>query len=237
MLVTFSTADMLVPIDQVDAKLVRPADPTRFPAGFKTAMSDRFPGVAGKRTLLEVLPPSRREVFLRSLRGSAAELSRAGAPQARPTPLKLPFSTERNWSLVVIDEGPVEPAIGHFKYAWNLDGETFRTWAEERGVAADQLTGPKLERMMLRLSGRPWRPLRVRPAGVDGEIDANVLDYPEAERSDVVRGLAAFAADDERAERLGRLYQRLPSRLKQLGPRLGDGTPGGVRAALADAGR
>ena len=36
-----------------------------------------------------------------------------------------------------------------------------------------------------------------------------------------------------RALRLARLYAQLPSGMKALGPRLGDGTAAGVRAALA----
>jgi hypothetical protein len=58
------------------------------------------------------------------------------------------------------------------------------------------------------------------------------LDYPEAERADVLLGLTAFAADDARAVRLGQLYAALPAPLKALGNRLGDGTAAGVRAAL-----
>ncbi len=147
-------------------------------------------------------------------------------------PLVLPFSKEKVWSIVLIDEGPVEPAVGHFKYHWAIDHEPFRQWAEARGVAPEQLTAPKLERLMKRWRGEPWRPLRVRPGGKGDMVDGNLLDYPEAERADVLLGLAAFAAEDARAVRLGRLYARLPAGLKALGDRLGDGSAAGVRAAL-----
>ena len=118
--------------------------------------------------------------------------------RARRTPLVLPFSKDKVWSIVVVDEGPVEPTIGHFKYHWAVDHEPFRKWAEERGVTADQLTAPKLERLMKRLRGEPWLPLRVRPGRAGEEIAGNQLDYPEAERADVLLGLQAFAADDAR---------------------------------------
>ena len=63
-------------------------------------------------------------------------------------------------------------------------------------------------------------------------IAANQLDYPEAERADVLLGLTAFAVDDACATRLAQHYANLPDTLKVLGPQLGDGRPTGVRAAL-----
>ena len=160
-------------------------------------------------------------------------LVRVTSWQARAAPLPAPFSKEKVWSVVVIDEGAVEPAIGHFKYNLGIDHEPFRQWAEARGVTADQLTAAKLERLMRRLRGEPWRPFAARPGGREEPIAGNVLDYPEAERADVLLGLAAFAAADARAARLARLYNQLPSEWKALGKQLGDGTPSGIRRALA----
>ncbi len=228
-LVTFSTADMLVPIDQVGTELAQPFERRQFPEAFSTAMTGRFPGIEGKRTLLEALPRERYELF----RIPAGESPARPGPGAAPKPLGLPFSKERAWSIVVIDEGPVEPQVGHFKYLWAMDHEPFRKWTEERGVQADQLTAAKLARLMKRLRGEAWRPFEVRPGGRGEPIAGNTLDYPEAERADVLLGLTAFAADDTRATRLGRLYASLPAGLKALGNRLGSGTAAGVRAALA----
>jgi hypothetical protein len=228
-LVTFSTADMLVPVNQVGPKHVRPHDSSAFPDGFTTALTERFPGVGGKRTLLEALPRARYEQYRIP---PPAKPTRLGT-QGPPAQVTLPFSREKPWSIVVIDEGPVEPAVGHFKYAWALDREPFLRWAEERGVTADQLTAPKLRRLMMRVKGQPWRPLRIRPGEKGEEIAGNLLDYPEAERADVLLGLSAFAADDTRAIHLGRLYAGLPGELKVLGDRLGDGTAAGTRSALA----
>lgn len=234
-LVTFSTADMLVPVDQVGAEFVRPVQPDQFPRGFTSAMTVRFPSIAGKRTLVEVLPRASHEVFVVKAPENASRLGPDGAAQGPAHPVSLPFSQTRTVSVVVLDEGPKEPAVGHFKYAWSLDHEPFRKWAEERGVTPDQLTLPKLERLMKRLKAEPWVPLRLGPEGKRRETTANQLDYPEAERADVILGLSAFAADDARARAIGQIYDRLPARLKALGPRLGDGTAQGVRAALNGA--
>lgn len=229
----FSTADMLVPVGQVGADLVQPIDRKLFPEGFSSAMTLRFPGVGGARTLLSALPSARYELFRASASPDAARLNLDGSPSGPAKSLVLPYSKQKTWSIVVIDEGAPEPTVGHLKYNWAFDHEPFRVWAEARGVTADQLTQPKLERLMKRMRGEQWRPFQVRPGGQGPEIVGNQLDYPEAERADVLIGLAAFATDDARALRLARLYAQLPSGMKALGPRLGDGAAAGVRAALA----
>lgn len=233
-LAVFSTADILVPIDQVSTDLVQPIDRAKFPAGFSTALTDRFPGVNGKRTLLSALPRSRFERFMLPL-PEEWRIAPGGQPRPGIRPIALPFSRTKVWSVVVIDEGPVEPGDGHFKFQFGMDHEPFRVWAERRGVTPDQLTRPKLERLMKRMLGQPWRPLRARPGGKGPEIAANQLDYAEAERADVLLGLQTFARDDACATRLARIYAELPAGLKVLGPRLGDGGAAGVRKALAAA--
>ncbi|MCC6443157.1 MAG: hypothetical protein IT210_06845 [Armatimonadetes bacterium] len=230
--VTFSTADMLVPIDQVGNALVRPWDAEAFPEGFSTAMSERFPGAGGSRTLLEALPPERYALLNAPTVGRPSRLRPDGSSEGKAGPLTLPFSGDKTWSIVVIDEGPVEPEVGHFKYHWTLDREPFRRWAESQGIRADQLTGPKLERLMRRLQGEPWRPFRARPGGQGEEIVAGALDFPEAERADALLGLTAFAEGDTCALRLARLYRDLPTALKVFGERLGDGTAAEVRTHL-----
>lgn len=133
---------------------------------------------------------------------------------------------------MVLDEGPIEPDVGHLKYHWAVDHEPFRRWAEARGVTAEQLTAAKLQRLMKRLRGEAWRPMQIRPGDKGDPVSAYLMDFPEAERADVLLGLLAFASDDRRAVHLARLYARLPRRLQVLGRNLGDGTAAGVRQAL-----
>ncbi|MBM3493806.1 MAG: hypothetical protein FJX72_05720 [Armatimonadetes bacterium] len=231
--VTFSTADMLVPIAQVNKDLIRPHDPKLFPEGFTIAMSDRFPAPGGKRTLLAALPKGDREVFVVPPPASPARLKPDGSAGGTPHAATLPFSKTRIWSVVVLDEGPVEPEVGHFKYAWGLDREPFKKWAEGQGVRPEQLTRRKLEGLMKRMIGEASLPMQVR-AAQGREYSGNLLDYPEAERADVIGGLRAFAADDACAMRLHRLYRALARTLKALGPSLGRGDADGVRRALAE---
>lgn len=140
-------------------------------------------------------------------------------------PQVLPYSKERVWSVVVLDEGAPEPAVGHFKYHWALDHEPFRKWAEARGVIADQLTAAKLERLMKRYRGEPWRPLRVSPGDKGEEVAGNVSVYLMAERNDVLLGLRVFAEDGARALHLRKLYSALPADLKLFGSQQGPAAP------------
>lgn len=231
-LVVFSTADALIPIDQVSPSLVRPLDPGKMLPGFRSAMSGRFPGVGGKRTLLSALPRDRYALFVVPPGPDPVRVDPRTPPRSPGMPLSLPFSVERTWSVVVLDEGPIEPDVGHLKYHWAVDHEPFRRWAEARGVTAEQLTAAKLQRLMKRLRGEAWRPMQIRPGDKGDPVSAYLMDFPEAERADVLLGLLAFASDDRRAVHLARLYARLPRRLQVLGRNLGDGTAAGVRQAL-----
>ncbi|MDW8206528.1 MAG: hypothetical protein RMJ43_01730 [Chloroherpetonaceae bacterium] len=231
-LAVFSTADVLIPIDQVSPSLVRPLDPGKMPPGFRSTLSQRFPGIGGKRTLLDVLPRDRYALFVVPPGTNPTRVDPRAPLRGPGMPLSLPFSTDRSWSIVVLDEGPMEADVGHLKYHWAVDHEPFRRWAEARGVTAEQLTATKLQRLMKRLRGEPWRPMQIRPGGTGEPVPAHLLDFPEAERADVLLGLLAFASDDGRAVHLARLYARLPRRLQVLGRNLGDGTGTGVRQAL-----
>lgn len=231
-LMVTSTADTLVPIEQVDQSLVVPFDPRTFPAGFSTALTERFPGVNGHRSLLPLLTESRYALFRLPVGESPTRFGPNVVPEGPAKTVTLPFSKEKLWSIVVMEEGAVAPTSGHFKYFWSFDYEPFREWTMTRGVQPDQLTALKLQRLMKRLAGQSWLPVRILPAGSTREQLANVLDYPEAERADVLSGLLAFASDDACAAQLAREYERLPAELKRLGPTLGDGAPAEVRLAL-----
>jgi hypothetical protein len=71
-----------------------------------------------------------------------------------------------------------------------------------------QLTATKLERLMDRYAGKEWLSSRLKH-----------LDFPEAERADVVRGLRTYVlAGPANARRFGELYAQLPAARRVLGP-------------------
>jgi hypothetical protein len=233
--VVWSTGDILVPIDQVSSEFVRGLKPGAFPPGFTTSLADLLRRPEARRTLVDLLPDDAYEVFLVPTPPGAPISEYEREPAGPPVPLELPFSRERVWSLVVVDEGPLEPDSGHFRYALVPVQEPFLEWAVKRGVTADQLTFAKLQRLMLRLQGEEYRPFTIQPEGVGAPLDAVRLDFPAAERADVLRGLLAFARDDPRAQHLAATYAQLPPSLQALGPTLGDGAAPSVRAVLQAA--
>jgi pimeloyl-ACP methyl ester carboxylesterase len=232
--VVWSTGDMLVPADQVAAQFLRAPKPGVYPDGFTSSITALMKRPRTRATLLDLLPKSAYETFLVPVPAGAPSLT-DGKPLTGTAPaLELPFSKDRVWSIVVVDEGPPVPAAGHFCYWSNPNYEPFMKWALARGIAADQLTVPKLTRLMMRLQGKEYRPVTSRPEGAEAPVNVVRLDFPAAERQDVLRGLIAFAADNTRAQRLATCYAQLPAGLKALGPSLG-GTPEAVRAALDKA--
>lgn len=229
----FSTADVLVPINQVSIELVKPHDPSAIPAEYDSNMYDHYASVRGKRTLLDALPRSAYQLFpLMAPEGMPRVPAVNQTATGKAGHIILPFTKSKTWSIVVVDEGSPDSHCAHTKYLWGADHEPFKQWAEARGITADQLTAPKLQRLMKRMLGEPWRKMEMRSPGSNTISHREQMDFPDAERADVLRGLQAFALADARAIRLRELYAHLPQRLRALGPQLGNGTAAGVRAAL-----
>lgn len=221
-LITISTADLLVPINQYGAELVRPHDPATFPEGFTLDMEQLVPGEEGRQTLLEAVSPDEIEVFILPAPAEAPKLGWDGQPEHPGIPrLEAPFSRERRFSLVVLDEGPVEPQVGHLKRLVDIDKSAFHAWALSRPIDPEQLTDAKLRRLMKRLLGQEAHPQVVQRE--EGERVLNRLDFPEAERADVLRGLRTFCLDAACAARLQELYRSLPQELRALGAGFAEG--------------
>jgi hypothetical protein len=234
MQVLWSTGDILVPINQVSAEFVRGLKPGGFPPSFTISVDALMKRPETRATLVHLLPTEAYEAFVVPAPAEAPILEYEREPSGPPVSVELPFSKERVWSLVVIDEGPVEPDAGHFRYAITPVQEPFLQWAFARGITADQLTQPKLARLMMRMLGREYRPFRTCPEGAAEPIEAVRLDFPEAERQDVLRGLLAYAEERGRAVRLAECYSDLPAGLKAFGPSMGN-TAEDVRSALGRA--
>jgi hypothetical protein len=221
-LITVSTADMLVPINQYSNALVRPFPPAAFPEGFTLDMDRLLDRPEARLKLLDAVPADEIEVFTVPTPSNAPMMGWDGAPESPDAAeVQIPFSRERRFSLAVIDEGPVEPQVGHFKRFIGLNKDAFRSWAEARPLGPEQLTGAKLNRLVLRYLGREAYPQSVTRDG--GEIILNRLDFPEAERADVVRSLKTFCLGAGCAERLEELCQALPEELRGPAAEIVDG--------------
>jgi hypothetical protein len=193
--VDWTTADLLVPMDQVSAKYVQPFDAKAFPKGFTTDPLKLTDTKYGHTRLLDVLPESEYEVFVRQVRKDSK-------------PEELPVSITKRWSITILDEGPPEPQVGHTKYPVPHPRTKFLDAAKTAKVAADQLTPAKLERLMDRYAGKEWLPSRLTH-----------LDEPASEKADVLRGLRTYVtASPENAKTFAELYAKLPKERQVLEP-------------------
>ncbi len=230
--VTLSTADMLVPIDQAFPDLAQAPAPGLFPPEFTMAVDTLIERPEARRTLAEALPADRYELFRVTPPEGVGRVAPTAPQPVEWKPLDLPFSREKQWSIVVIDEGGPEPDVGHLKLSINPNRVPYIEWALQQGVRPEQLTETKLGRLMMRLQGNEYLPTAITPA-TGPAFSVVRLDFPAAERADVLAGLRAFAADDACALRLAEVYGRLPAELRALGATLGAGTAESIRSALA----
>jgi len=194
--VSFTTADMLVPIDQVGGAWVRPFAKADFPKDFATDPEALVRSAEGRKTLLDALPAADYEVFPMPVPPGTG---RMGEPGAKGAVVDLPVSAEKLWSIAVFDEGPPLPANGHFLHAIQPTHDAFLKRIVTGRIASRQLTLAKLERLMDRYAGREWAPSRLKH-----------LDVAEGERPDVLRGLRTYVADGpENTRTFAELYERL----------------------------
>ncbi len=199
----WSTADMLVPIDQIAKDWVRPFDPQSFPAHFTMDPDRLCATVEGRQRLMDVLPPDDYELFSLSAQEIESRVPREGIA---PASVELPHSRTKRWSITILDEGAPEPKVGHLKYSVPWQRNSFLDYVIAAGISPQQLTAAKLARLMDRYAGQEWLPTRLKH-----------LDLPESERADVIRGLRTYAAaGPQHAATLVRLYHQLPDERKVL---------------------
>ena len=197
--VCWSTADILVPVNQIGQKWVQPFDPAQFPPGYAMDPKALVQGPNARLTLLDALPETEFEVFTIPVPpGTARHGGPAGSGVANS--FEMPISDNRRWSIAIIDEGPPEPTCDHQKYHLTPTRETFLKQVMSQPISPDQLNEAKLRRLMSRYAGQEWLPSRLK-----------TLDRPEAERADVLRGLRTYlATSPAHAHRFTELYETLP---------------------------
>jgi hypothetical protein len=202
----FSSADMLVPVDQVGRGLQRPFDATLFPPGFATDAGSLLPREVQRARLLEVLPSGDVELRIQPVPDDRFTVEQVLADPATPWRHFGVARSSRRWLVTVVDEGGVKPGNVHFEHAVLPDHDgLLAEWVAQPFDLA-QLTLAKLEVLMSRCAGVEWLAPGWRH-----------LDHPEAERADVVRGLSTYAAQPGGAERFRSLYAKLDPALRTLG--------------------
>ena len=101
-LVYWSTADMLVPIDQVGKQWVRPFQTDAFPGGFTQDPAKLSSHPAMQIRILDLLSEGDYELFV-----LPEEQIKNLVPSEKGTaaPCELPFSRTKRWSITILDEG------------------------------------------------------------------------------------------------------------------------------------
>ena len=187
----WSTADVLVPMQQIGPKWVHPFDPKAFPEGF-TMDPVRLVGTReGRLCLTDLLADDDYQLFTVMVPDTTTPAE----------PIELPVSGRKRWSVTILDEGPPGHVVGHFKHNLAISREQFFRQTLDAKIAASQLTASKLERLMDRYAHVEWLQTKLKH-----------LDYPDSERSDVLRGLRTYVnASAENAKTFARLYEHLPA--------------------------
>ena len=206
--VYFSTADVLVPINQVGARWVQPFDKAQFPDGFTMDPEQLMTSREGRLRLEDVLPAGDFQFFnLAVPDGTPRHNFLAGTAHA--TTCELPVS-DKLWSISIIDEGPPVPVIDHRKFELMPTRKNFWQRVVNGKIAPGQLTATKLERMMDRYAGKEWLPSRLKH-----------LDFPASECADVLRGLRTYVGTGPvNRRRFADLYARLPAERRVLEPEI-----------------
>jgi len=201
-LVVWSTADMLVPLEQATRTRLGKLDGNLFPAGYirdfealtrcDKARKVFDESVPADRVHWEVLPlPKNAQEFRMSM-----WTDKDKQPKSRPESLDLPWSSKAQWSFCLLNEGGPAPWAGHRRCIWSISPDSFVAAHKEKPFGVGLLNQAKLDHLLQRYMGRLGRPLKL----ADGS-DANRLNYALLEKRDVVAGLLDYA-------RMGEAYAR-----------------------------
>ena len=225
---TFSTADMLVPMPQLSLEHVRPPDPALFPGGFEMSLEACTADPAMRTPLLDLLPQAKRAVFAMPIGDEYYELTAENVldPENHPLPpappgIDRPFDPQKQWSIVIHDEGAPLPHVGHLRHHLAQGPESFMEHIRQAPLPVDLLTLPKLGRLMERTQGALPDSPPLMGEGVDGARPVHRLNFVALEQLDVVTGLLDYAdCSAEHAARLQSLYGELPLAAKAFGDAL-----------------
>jgi len=207
-----ATGDMLVPIEQVSRKYVPTLDSAQFPAGF-TRNLDVLTSVPNARLTLEEALPNGSIAFHSEPRQeinheiTLAQFMKTEAVPPAPPEKDLWWSRERQWSVVVLDEGPPAPYSAHTRYKWSLSPDSFVTHFRHKEPGAGILTEAKLRHLLGRYMDIPDEAVTLADGTPVSRTNFEVL-----EKLDVITGLLDYAG-------LGSPYQARLCRLYAISER------------------
>ncbi len=218
-LIVAATGDMLCRFEQFTAKKFFEQDHSLFPSEYQSDFDILASTQRASRRFDECVPEERLAVFpIRPIRGmreytieDVLDPENLSNPLrlTRPTPnLALPWSKDKQWSLVILDEGAPLPHLGHTRYIWDIDPIEFLLYHRDRDPAVDQLRAANLLRLMERYD----RKLTAVETMADG-AKANRLSFEALDRLEVLTGLLDYAdVSPAHLKHLDELYATCPVR-------------------------
>jgi hypothetical protein len=219
--ITYSTADALVPINQLYGELVQKPTPHLWPRGYSFELPKFVPD------------KSERLLFLNALGRDDYSLKKVKIPRDSPTtqrkreemspeeisgiPTKrLLWSSRRRFSIFVMDEGYPEPFCGHTKYHCELlDDDFYEHYMSRPSFSPWTLTKEKMVQLMQRFSSKEPD----QGSEYEGDVSWRItrLDHEHLERWYAAAGLEIYMRGSRRnTSRAVRLYGELPSDLRVL---------------------
>ena len=221
-MVVCATGDMLCTFEQFTAREYYKLDASKFPADYKRDFDEltinrksrvRFDqAISSQRLLVHVI--SANKLIKEYTIGNDLKLDRPLRSAEKAGLIDLPWSKDKQISLVVLDEGSPLAHLGHTRYEWNVSSKSFLDYNLNNQATLAQLTPKKLRRLMERFSGK----LRDVARDKNGK-KINRLNYKNLERRDIATGLLDYAQISEKhAAHLKDLYQ--DCKVKPLGKTL-----------------
>ena len=211
-LISVNTGDMLVPHEQITDRL-----PTNTPDDFPAEYTRDFQTITlipeARKTLEEAVGAEHIHVEVvhapEGLHELKAEHVFGKEPEpAGPPATDRPWSKDKQWSLVIHDEGPPRPWSPHSRYKWSESPNSFIEYYRDAAPAPSILNAAKLRRLIDRYTQTPEQGLKL----ADGAV-VNRFNFETIEKVDVVRGLLDYASlGSEHRNRLAGLYGEMTSK-------------------------
>ncbi len=205
-----ATGDMLVPIDQMFRNVEHPFDPAEFPEGYVRDFDKLTLCKKARVRVDECIPKERLNVVKMPLQEGMHEIKLAYflKEEEEPPPppeLNRPWDEDKQWNVVVLDEGSPKPYSPHSRYKWNTTPYGFAEAYQKATPDPSILNGPKLERLLQRYVGKLDGMATLAKTGEP----MNRLNFAALERRDVVQGLLDYAnLGAGHAQRLVELYAK-----------------------------
>ncbi len=221
-MVLSATGDMLCTIEMITSKKFYTFNRGEFPDNYVRDLETLTLETEGNVTLDNSIPkeklathiiPAPKDLHQFSLNDPKI-LDDAAYDLTPPVEIERPWTKDKQWNIVILNEGAPLPYIGHNRYLWNTSNRTFVNYYKNRKADLEQLNAAKLKRLLERYSGE----LSEVALLANGK-PANRLNFKQLEKLDVVIGLLDYAnTGPAHARRLQELYES--SSLKPFGERL-----------------